>query len=421
MILLVALVVSIRKPEVLQAAVGVAPARVISYEGYTDFPLRPGEYAAECVRQEQFPDPIQRGAYWKQAPADVPHPHDAHERKPGLKPWCKSTITYSLSGDIGLLADLALLTQAAALAREVRRSKCVGTRADSPLAKQNFVNRRQVLESWKVRLDIRPRVVADLSFRWGDYFDDVRITQPGPQPGCAPPPANELVACPRTARHWIINSRTAKYHFGKAFHNQYEDTSAKGTRRLKPIFDASRTSLLTTIRPNEQMTTVLALARAELHAYMHDLPLGSSPRNYISVHLRRGDQHALSWTYHTSYVPLTIFVDAITEIWKLLVAKKPATEPVVYIASDSPQAAGELLSMMPATPATWMFSLAHAKNPALRALASRKEYVQAEFDKDSEDERKAGTMGMIVDFALLSGMWAGPEDDVPKGVICTIA
>ena len=33
----------------------------------------------------------------------------------------------------------------------------------------------------------------------------------------------ELVACPRNARHWLINSRTAKFHFGQTFLEEYQD------------------------------------------------------------------------------------------------------------------------------------------------------------------------------------------------------
>ena len=52
--------------------------------------------------------------------------------------------------------------------------------------------------------------------RWSDYFSDVRLLRPGPEPGCKPPPPTgkyypivrstdpdywtELVACPRSAR-----------------------------------------------------------------------------------------------------------------------------------------------------------------------------------------------------------------------------
>jgi hypothetical protein len=45
---------------------------------------------------------------------DVPHEH-----VPGENGVCSSTITYVLDGNVGLFFDLALVAQAAALAREV--------------------------------------------------------------------------------------------------------------------------------------------------------------------------------------------------------------------------------------------------------------------------------------------------------------
>lgn len=50
---------------------------------------------------------------------DVAH-HDDNKVAEGQRTAvCTSTITYMLDGEVGLLADLALMAQAAALAREV--------------------------------------------------------------------------------------------------------------------------------------------------------------------------------------------------------------------------------------------------------------------------------------------------------------
>lgn len=92
------------------------PELVISYENYTKFPLHPDEYRAECNKLNKgF---MKHGSYWEphaMGTMDVVHPD-------GDKSVCTSTITYMLSGQVGLLADLALMAQAAALAREVCRS-----------------------------------------------------------------------------------------------------------------------------------------------------------------------------------------------------------------------------------------------------------------------------------------------------------
>lgn len=97
----------------------------ISYENYSNFPLHPNEFLLECYKLSPVTTkPYSRG-YWymdQNTLADVVHA----DEKPGYKPThryqhvCKSSITYMLGGDVGLLADLALMAQVAALAREVR-------------------------------------------------------------------------------------------------------------------------------------------------------------------------------------------------------------------------------------------------------------------------------------------------------------
>ena len=81
-----------------------------------------------------------------------PGPYPAPEGLPTR--ICSKTITYMLDGHVGLLADLALMAQAAALAREVSNRvlsstftliylNCVGG--------QNLSCRRHLLESREVR------------------------------------------------------------------------------------------------------------------------------------------------------------------------------------------------------------------------------------------------------------------------------
>lgn len=91
-------------------------AHAISYENYTKFPLLGTEYLKEC--QKQMSGFMHHGDYWEG------HSHDGvavdvdHFDGPNDH-ICKSTVTYMLDGNVGLAADLALMAQAAALAREV--------------------------------------------------------------------------------------------------------------------------------------------------------------------------------------------------------------------------------------------------------------------------------------------------------------
>lgn len=86
---------------------------IISYENYTSFPLSTHDYLVECYKMHPggFMPPTK---FWEPNVAgvmDVVHSDD--------KDVCSSTITYMLDGRMGLLADLALIAQAAGLAREV--------------------------------------------------------------------------------------------------------------------------------------------------------------------------------------------------------------------------------------------------------------------------------------------------------------
>lgn len=151
--LLFLVAVSFKKPEALLSAIGVsnstkadaatnatAPApsplattepahdamHTLSYANYTSFPLLPSEYLQECVNIHLSMKGSPMGSYWFIPPGgtmDVEH-HDklptTHLPEHGFTKVCTSTITYMLDGYVGLAADLALMAQAAGLAREVR-------------------------------------------------------------------------------------------------------------------------------------------------------------------------------------------------------------------------------------------------------------------------------------------------------------
>ena len=96
------------------AAHTAANVHVLTYENHTKFPLTGLEYLVECAKQHKTF--MSHGDYWDVGPMgsmDVEHHEDAS--------ICSSTITYMLDGTVGLTADLALMAQAASLAREVGR------------------------------------------------------------------------------------------------------------------------------------------------------------------------------------------------------------------------------------------------------------------------------------------------------------
>lgn len=109
------------------------PGHLISYENYTQFPLTGSQYGHEC--DKMMGGLMHHAGYWK-APAhgvmDVMHHDDVtdyHLPEGERTRVCTKTITYQLDGHVGLVADLALIAQAAALAREVRALKLSNPRA----------------------------------------------------------------------------------------------------------------------------------------------------------------------------------------------------------------------------------------------------------------------------------------------------
>ncbi|KAF8956089.1 hypothetical protein BDZ97DRAFT_1672211 [Flammula alnicola] len=407
-VLLILIVLSFTKPEALHRYIGAkapptssasAPSKptstvaaspvvhaeenvhLLSYENYTTFPLQSHDYLAECNKLHT--GHMAHGDYWDISPMgafDVPHRPD--------KSLCSSTITYMLDGTVGLTADLALMAQAAALARERNRTFFVD---------DTYWNRG----------------------KWLEHFEDVRPRQPGPEPGCKAPPPEELVACPRTSR-CVITSRTAKFHFGHAFSNHYENSYGHNLNRLKPIFESALHSFQSTIRPSAENAELIQLARRELSTFLRDVNERESAADsiYVGTHIRRGDRKSLSYSFPDRKIPLKEYLNAVKATWSRLHSGSLSTiNPVVYIAADSPDAQQQFSELYEGE----TFSLFDATDPRLRALASTQEYNQAHFNELDVQSRIAATKGMVVDLAVVSGLWASGDDITPDATICALS
>jgi len=338
---------------------------LIDYSGYSTFPLSPLQYAAECWKMHQ--GPVRHQGYW-----DVPESGIMDVNHAASSEICSSTITYQLDSHSGLFAQLALLAQVAALARERGRTLFVDDK---------FWNRG----------------------KWTEHFEDVHLTQPGPEPGCKPPLPRELVACPRLARHWVVNSRTAKFHLGHAYENEYHDPYGHGVDRLRPVFEAAGDSMSEVIIPNAKNKALIAAGRRTL---------GTKP--FVGVHIRRGDHKAMSWRYHQGHVPLEEYVNAITGIESVPGGSPPFN---VWIASDDTDTSRQFAQMLPEGFAGVLLNEVNDKE--LRALVPLQAYNQSTWNEHTEDERIRETRGMIVDFAVISGAWA-EGDRYPEAVICAM-
>jgi len=338
---------------------------LIDYSSYSSFPLTPLQYAAECWKMHQ--GPVHHQAYWTEPEGgimDAPHASSSDV--------CSTSITYQLDSHSGLFAQLALLAQVAALARE---------RGRTLLIHDTFWNRG----------------------KWTDHFEDVRSTQPGPEPGCKPPPPKELVACPRLARHWVVNSRTAKFHLSHAFENEYHDPYAHGVDRLRPVFESGQQSLSEVLVPNPRTKALISAARRTV---------GITP--FVGVHIRRGDHKAMSWRYHEGHVPLEDYLKAVADVVNLAGAEPPLN---VWVASDELDASRRFSQMLP--DGFNGLSLNAIAEQELWDLAPSQAYNQSTWNDLDRETRLRETRGVIVDFAVISGIW-GDGERFPQAVICTM-
>lgn len=185
-----------------------------------------------------------------------------------------------------------------------------------------------------------------------------------------------------------------------------------GLGRLKPIYAMALSSFSQVILPSPKMAALIRKARDELVSATE-----GEASKYLSVHIRRGDRLGLTWKYHNTHLPTGLYVDAALETWQRLNLTSQAS-PFFYVASDSPVASEEFLEQLPSN--FRAFSLGWSDDEELRSIASPHSYVQDEFNTLGEEERSMLTKGMVVDFALLSGLWINEHDpDVrPYATVC---
>lgn len=110
-------------PSSSQHDMDMSPRPFISYENYTSFPLTGEQYREQC---DEMMKSMHHGDYWdepRMGAKDVEHHNDTtnYQLPEGeFTKVCTSTVTYMLDGHVGLAADLTIMAQIAALARDVR-------------------------------------------------------------------------------------------------------------------------------------------------------------------------------------------------------------------------------------------------------------------------------------------------------------
>ena len=172
------------------------------------------------------------------------------------------------------------------------------------------------------------------------------------------------------------------------------------------------------IRPNAHNSELIKLTQDEFRATAYDVQVDNpSKLTYLAVHVRRGDRKPASYGFLDNKIPLYLYMDGVKDTWaRLHTGHESKANPVVYFASDS-SAAEQQFSKLYDGP---IFSLFATKHPRLRALASPREYYQNTFNELDIEYRVLATRGMVVDLAMVSGLWASGEDLLPRANVCSI-
>lgn len=170
-----------------------------------------------------------------------------------------------------------------------------------------------------------------------------------------------------------------------------------------------------TIRPTSAIRDLIKLARESFSSFLRNEERGTaSGLPFVSTHIRRGDRKTLSFSFPDRKVPTQNYIDAIESTWSRL--HHSTKLPVVYLATDAPEALEEFVQSYDGV----VYSLFTAPDPRLRALASPGEYYQNKFENLNLPSRITATSGMIVDLAVLSGLWPDNEGLAPDAVICAL-
>ena len=160
------------------------------------------------------------------------------------------------------------------------------------------------------------------------------------------------------------------------------------------------------------------MAQDELRTAIYDVQTNNpSGLTYLAVHVRRGDRKPASFEFPDNKIPLRSYLDGVKDTWaRLHTGYDSKVNPVIYFASDSAVAEQQFSKIYNGP----TFSLFTTAQPQLRALASPREYYQKTFDELNIEYRVLATRGMIVDFAMISGLWASGKDLRPEATICSI-
>ncbi|OIW35178.1 hypothetical protein CONLIGDRAFT_658777 [Coniochaeta ligniaria NRRL 30616] len=153
--------------------------------------------------------------------------------------------------------------------------------------------------------------IDDSRWAYGDY---TAIFQPPPVQACRPPPRNQMIPCPRQARHLIVSSATAAEILGDLGDLAISETTPEASTQ-KTIFSLARQGHDALFKLNrEDGNYVESRSRALLARRITPRSKGTQNGMAIGIHVRRGDRHPLEYQYRDSYIPTNTYAERAREL-----------------------------------------------------------------------------------------------------------
>ncbi|CAD0083739.1 unnamed protein product, partial [Aureobasidium vineae] len=149
---------------------------------------------------------------------------------------------------------------------------------------------------------------------------------------CAPPPANQVLPCPHSARHLVVSAATLPWTFGSAFKSEYQQSLKHGFKKNRPIYDLVRRGYQDLFDLQGEDGSFLAHKLTVMRA-----AASASQTPLVGMHIRRGDLHPFEVEYSHDYLPFERYTSAASELFASFSPNKSSMEPTaLLLASDDP-------------------------------------------------------------------------------------
>jgi len=218
-------------------------------------------------------------------------------------------------------------------------------------------------------------------------------------------------------------------------------------QRQRPIYERAVDSFTSVIKPNARVRAFIEAVRTELLSPQEPIepPSGyanldvttPAPTSYVAVHMRHGDIKPQALRYGLRPIPTEEYATGIYNAINEFALDAPRDKPlIVYAASDSAKAIDELKALKRGgdrNKSPWkVVSLRSSASPEIRELVyprldgyEQNDWAGSKAMLWTDEERVRYTTGMIVDLALLSGLWQSTSNEskdsiAPSAVVCGV-